>query len=179
MKLNKTETRIANFISKFIVIILAIIFNLLRLIAKLLYKLKKWIYRLAIFVCVIYTAGSALTMWVYAPRVTYAYTEHPTTQKEEIIDYIYQVFGNQADNAFKVLACENHSLNPNAKGMNKNGTSDVGIFQVNSIHGVPETYLKDWRTNVDVAYQIYKNSGWNAWSCVTMYNSLGRKDSVL
>jgi hypothetical protein len=82
------------------------------------------------------------------------------------------VFGAQANNAFKVLSCENHRLNPSARGMNTNGTSDVGIFQINSVHGIPEYYLKDWRTNIDIAYQIYKASGWNAWACVTEYHAL-------
>ena len=148
----------------------------------LLWKLKKQLWRLAIVIFVVSVSLAALSIPVanapkadaQMPNVALA----QTTQADEIKAYIKEVFGDQADNAYKVLACENGRLNPSARGMNTNGTSDVGIFQINSVHGVPEAYLKDWRTNVDIAYQIYKGSGWGAWSCVTMYGSLERKDTV-
>ena len=55
---------------------------------------------------------------------------------------------------------------------NKNGTLDVGVFQVNSVHfNQPGCSLKELvyaKKNVDCAYEIYKKSGWGAWSA---YNS--------
>ena len=174
IKLNSTEQRIANALSKIIVIILAIFAYLIRLIAKLLWKLKKYIYKLAILILVTNSVLGALTNVVYAPKPVYAIYAQPKTEREQIINYIIERFGDQADNAMKVLSCENHSLNPKARGMNTNGTSDVGIFQINGVHGVPETYLKDWHTNIDIAYQIYKASGWQAWACVTVYHALDK-----
>ena len=51
---------------------------------------------------------------------------------------------------------------------NSNGTYDVGIFQVNSIHqskdGCSLKELVDAKSNIDCAYKIYEASGWNAWS---------------
>ena len=50
---------------------------------------------------------------------------------------------------------------------NTNGTLDVGIFQINSIHfskeGCSLKELVDAKKNVDCAYKIYEASGWNAW----------------
>jgi hypothetical protein len=82
------------------------------------------------------------------------------------IDYIYQVFGDDGDNAIKLLAeCENKKLNPEAVNVNKNGSTDVGLFQINSIHGYSHEELFDPFFNIDVAYKIFKNRGWSAWSC--------------
>jgi hypothetical protein len=62
---------------------------------------------------------------------------------------------------------------------NKNGTLDVGIFQVNSSHfnqsGCSLKELVDQYKNVDCAYNIYKASGWNAWSS---FNSGSFKDVI-
>jgi hypothetical protein len=51
---------------------------------------------------------------------------------------------------------------------NSNGTLDIGIFQVNSVHfskeGCSLKELVDAKKNIDCAYKIYQASGWNAWS---------------
>ncbi len=55
---------------------------------------------------------------------------------------------------------------------NKNGTLDVGIFQINSIHfdkeGCSLKEVADQYKNVDCAYQIYQDSGWTPW---VVYNT--------
>ena len=55
-----------------------------------------------------------------------------------------------------------------AFNINTNNTVDIGIFQINSIHfnkeGCSLKEITDAYKNVDCAYQIYKASGWNAWS---------------
>src|ERR1035437_8600897 len=148
----------------------------------IVWKLKKQIWFVVLIAIAMYLPLTVMPSTVFAPKAeaTLDGTQifKPTTEQQQIKAYIKEVFGDQADNAYKVLACENGRLNPKARGMNTNGTSDVGIFQINSVHGVPESYLKDWRTNVDIAYQIYKGSGWGAWSCVTMYGSLERSATV-
>lgn len=88
------------------------------------------------------------------------------TEKCEIMAYIVEVFGDDADDAITLLnKCENSDLNPNAVNYNNNGTTDTGVFQINSIHGYSQEYLFDWHNNVDVAYQIFIRSGWSAWAC--------------
>jgi lysozyme-like protein len=55
---------------------------------------------------------------------------------------------------------------PNAYGVNTNGTSDAGLLQINSIH-IDLISLDDRfnpTLNVAAAYEIYKGSGWRAWS---------------
>ena len=164
---------------------LEILLGFLLVISRLLFRFRTWLYRLAIVVFILSNAYTTFMNFADAPKAQAAHTTpyvtyHPAqpTQEEQIKAYIREVFGDQADNAFKVLACENHGLNPDAVGHNSNNTIDVGIFQVNSVHGVPEGYLKDWRTNVDVAHQIYLDSGWGAWSCVTIYHALERNDTI-
>ena len=103
-----------------------------------------------------------------APKVAVeTIVEAPKTEKEQIVAYIKQVFGDQSGNAFKILSCENANLNPKAINRNRNGSTDHSIFQVNSIHTkrYGSAFKTDWKANIDVAYKIYKASGWSAWSC--------------
>lgn len=53
-------------------------------------------------------------------------------------------------------------------GLNKNGSVDYGLFQINSIHGYDKNDLMDPEFNISVAYKIYKSQGLRAWS---VYNS--------
>lgn len=54
----------------------------------------------------------------------------------------------------------------NATNTNSNKSIDRGLFQINSIHSAKYTGkdIFNCETNIDVAYQIYKASKWNAWS---------------
>jgi len=55
-----------------------------------------------------------------------------------------------------------------AININDNGTIDVGIFQINSVHFKQEgCTLQDvvyQNKNVECAYKIFKASGWSAWT---------------
>lgn len=53
-------------------------------------------------------------------------------------------------------------------GLNKNGSVDYGLFQINSIHGHNPEDLMDPEYNIKAAYKIYKSQGLRAWS---VYNS--------
>ena len=67
--------------------------------------------------------------------------------------------------AVKALACfiSESGLRTNAVGVNNNGSNDVGIAQINSIHGMSTEDRMNWKKNIDKAYQIYKRSGWKPW----------------
>ena len=130
-----------------------------------------------------------------APQSTEAPTETPKptekpkvveqkTQKEEIEDYIREVFGEHADKAFLLLkgkgegtCAENRNLNPYAKHENiKNGivwSTDFGLFQINDVyHPVYKLNLyKDWKANVRYAYRMFVNDGYSfrRWTCGRFY----------
>lgn len=100
------------------------------------------------------------------------------TEKEQIIAYIVEVFGEHAPEAFNVLFCENRNLDPKAVNYNRNGTVDRGIFQLNSAYwGGEENF--DWKTNIDKAYMIFERAGkkFTPWTCshrVGQKNYLGQ-----
>lgn len=85
-------------------------------------------------------------------------------EKSEIIAYIAKVFEPEGT-AIQVWAIKcfysESGLRTDAYNFNSNGTSDTGVAQVNSIHG--KSNLTDWKTNINVAYGIYKRSGKGAW----------------
>lgn len=68
------------------------------------------------------------------------------------------------------IALAESSGNPSATHHNSNGSTDYGLWQINSVHG---DLLKtgDWRdpaTNARMAHTVYMSQGWHAWST---YNS--------
>lgn len=98
------------------------------------------------------------------PKVVEATPEK--SEREQIIAYIVEVFGEHAPDAFNVLYCENKNLDPNAINYNRNGTVDRGIFQLNSRYwGGEENF--DWKVNIDKARMIFDRAGqtWKPWTC--------------
>lgn len=77
------------------------------------------------------------------------------------------------DIAFAVMRAENGACDPtrNNAGLNRDGSVDYGLFQVNSIHADMVqgdlTKLYDPATNIATAYRIYSGGGWKAWSTYT------------
>ena len=105
------------------------------------------------------------------------------TQKEEIINYITEVFGEDAEEAILIAKCES-KLIPDRIGdehlMSFNGEEwigdSIGIFQVRTggagwnrarANGMSvaefRANLKDYKYNVDYAKTIFDRSGWDAW----------------
>ena len=56
--------------------------------------------------------------------------------------------------------------NPTAdnSGLNQNGTVDIGLLQINSIHGFSKAELTNPARNIAIAYQIWQKQGYKAWS---------------
>lgn len=84
--------------------------------------------------------------------------------QEEVAQKIRSVFGDAGEMAVAIARCES-GLRPNATGYNSNSI-DQGVFQINSIHQAKyageDIYNLD--VNLRVAYQIFKASGWGAWT---------------
>lgn len=56
-------------------------------------------------------------------------------------------------------------LRCNATNKNRNGSTDSGVFQINSVHKAKYAgrNIFDCKTNVEVAYQIWKAQGFEPW----------------
>lgn len=73
------------------------------------------------------------------------------------------------DVAMAVMQAESgcNPIRDNA-GLNRDGSVDYGLFQVNSVHaamvGGDLEKLRDPATNVRIAFAVYSGSGWRAWS---------------
>lgn len=76
---------------------------------------------------------------------------------------------DQVNNASNVMFKES-GFRPNATNVNSNGTTDYGLFQINSVHspdiqkqGMTLQDMLDAAKNIQYAAQIYKQQGWNPW----------------
>ena len=88
------------------------------------------------------------------------------SEKQQILDYIVEVFGDDSADAITLInKCENHAFDPKATNWNSNGTWDTGIFQINQVNGYSMEEMQDWKLNIDAAKKIFDNRGWSAWSC--------------
>ena len=86
------------------------------------------------------------------------------TTKQKILTYIVEKFGDKAPDAISIInLCENGTFDPHRlSGINthKDGrrTIDVGVFQMNvNVEDTAEIErLKDWKYNIDRAYEKFK-----------------------
>lgn len=93
-------------------------------------------------------------------------TPSPQASLQNIVSYVTAKFESEGPEVvIEALNCfySESKLDPLAKGKNRNSSVDVGIAQVNSVHGIPEEELKQYKLNIDAAYAIYKKRGWDAW----------------
>src|SRR3990167_11423581 len=106
------------------------------------------------------------------PTVTPSPT--PTPDTKEVIDEITEVWKDEKkQDIIRAINCGygESGLRINAININTNGTRDHSVFQVNDVHTkrYGQEFKNDWKTNIRVAYQIFKNRGWDAWyarSCI-------------
>jgi hypothetical protein len=82
---------------------------------------------------------------------------------------VLQAFGSEGEHALAVLACENPELNPGAVHYNGDGTSDWGLFQINTTYNAGNfdtaQHLLDPLYNIQVAATVYHQRGWDDWTC--------------
>lgn len=81
---------------------------------------------------------------------------------------IRRVFGKDADMAIKISWAENGSrkCDRDNKGLNKDGTYDIGVFMINAYyhrHKATDSELRDCLKNILVAKQIFDRQGWSPW----------------
>ena len=94
------------------------------------------------------------------------------TEGMSVKDKIMNAWGpNEGPRAWKIVSeCENGRLDPYAINWNSNGTHDVGIFMINSVHGYSDEEMFDVDKNISAAYLIYQRDGWSAWACSHVIN---------
>lgn len=82
-----------------------------------------------------------------------------------IVALIRETFGDEAETAIAIAKAES-GLNPKAVNeKNSNGSSDYGLFQINSIHNPTEEQKFNAEENIKMSKRIYDARGnWTAWS---------------
>jgi len=90
---------------------------------------------------------------------------HPMSDYQR---YTCDKFGPACPTALAIQAAENLKGDCEAYHYNSDGTLDWGYFQINSIHlsrrGVNLRDLLDCKANIDFAYQLYTEEGFQPWS---------------
>ena len=82
----------------------------------------------------------------------------------EIEQEIYDVFGDDWIEALAIFKCESKLKADAVSPKNNNGTYDVGIPQINTVHGIKAKWLKNYKIAILVAKQIFdEQGGWSAW----------------
>ena len=57
------------------------------------------------------------------------------------------------------------SCDPGARNTaNTDGSTDTGLLQINSIHGIDPATLIDPTVNIQAAYRVYQSQGLKAWT---------------
>lgn len=102
-------------------------------------------------------------------------TPAPKSEKQQILEYIVEKFGDDAANAITLIRkCENSTFDQTRTNHNRNGSIDYGVFQVNDIHEsrFGDDFKTDWKANIDAAYEIYKSAGYKftPWACADVIN---------
>lgn len=113
-----------------------------------------------------YLEGQAgLTAWMY---------EHWFKPTEPLVinsvpgsveGYICWVFGSDCRMALAVSHAENGTRQCDRISVNKNGSVDFGVFQINTVHikRIPVRDMVDCQKNIRMAYVLFKEQGWNPW----------------
>lgn len=67
-------------------------------------------------------------------------------------------------NILLIAQCESRMI-PEAINVNRNGTIDLGIFQINDVHNVPDKCRLNTKCSTDWAIKEIKKNGYGAWVC--------------
>jgi hypothetical protein len=87
---------------------------------------------------------------------------------EQVKAEIRAVFGSLANQALCIAQHES-GFNPSATHKNSNNSWDVGVMQLNDVHGLSWAYRLDYKLNIQYAYQMRLAQGnWGAWTTHTV-----------
>ncbi len=100
-------------------------------------------------------------------KVVFAKVKTPEMQVVKMIVDEFEEFGPMVvRQAINIAYCESR-FNEEAVHVNKNGSIDRGVYQINSIHKYSEYQLLAAYENIKIAKQMYLRNGksWSAWAC--------------
>lgn len=72
--------------------------------------------------------------------------------------------GNDIAIAVAVALAESGGNSEAVSPPNRNGSTDYGLWQVNSVHGYPVAQLLEVVGNARAAHEVFGRQGWTAWS---------------
>jgi hypothetical protein len=114
---------------------------------------------------------------VYSTAKMASYSIPPKTtdkvymHEPEIREYICPKLGDKCDIFIAILKAENgtHECTRDNRGLNRNGSIDVGLAQINWNSSSPYTIeqLRDCRFNLDIALKKYETRGFRPWVAYT------------
>ncbi len=90
--------------------------------------------------------------------------EHYRTGMKERVLSMLAAEGIDTKRAERIIFCES-SWNPYAINQNRNGSNDLGIWQLNSIHKIPDEVRVDPIASTEVAIKMIKKLGFQPWVC--------------
>jgi len=93
----------------------------------------------------------------------------PTQARNDMGRYVYTRFKEEfgvvaARTALRIVSCES-SWNPEARHTNGNSSTDLGLWQINSIHGHADDVRLNPYQSTEIAIDMYKVSGFAPWVC--------------
>jgi hypothetical protein len=95
----------------------------------------------------------------------------PGTGMTTYQQYVCEKFGTECGIALAIQSAENAQGACEIYHYNSNGTLDWGYFQINTVHlrrpGLNLRDLLDCKTNIDFAYQLFREKGFEPWTTYT------------
>lgn len=102
-------------------------------------------------------------MEILSPQLNRDVADRATAQL--VLNHLREILPEEDTEKLMVVALCESNFNPNAKNSaNTNGSSDGGVFQINSVHDVTHNELVNPKTNTDVAISLYKESSLRPWT---------------
>lgn len=96
------------------------------------------------------------------------YLKYDQDTPEGYLKYAMTVNGleNEIELVEKIINCES-KWDVFAIGVNKNGTKDIGLMQINDIHRLSNEFRFDYKKAIDWSIEKrIRDNGWSAWSCI-------------
>ena len=143
--------------------------QIILLIVMIIWDYEAWSYLLGTRTEIVYNSVASIGGVVQAdPLVSnnereVIKTKQGEKSQESISQLITKMFPECPETMLAIAKAESNFKN-DAVNVNKNGSRDCGIFQINSIHGYDCEWLKDPHNNLDAARKVYEKQGLRAWA---------------